>query len=178
MAEETDARLHARIIAGDQAALAQWQERHVGSVMRMLLGRGLSLHDAEEVWNDAFLSTVKAAARLLPLGESMRRYVFKAALLQAATRFREEQKRVKAEPLEDTMQPVALADPSEQLSPMAQKLRACIDAAGERVRILANLLLSGADTLQIAAVLEVKRNSVAKLKERTLLALRRCIEGA
>lgn len=175
----TDAELHLRIIAGEIGAAVTWQERHQPAVMAMLLKRGHSLDDAEELWNETFEAVLRAAPRLEPRGESLRAYAFRVAQKRSARRFARLQKELETVPLLDVDQrrdePPA---PWQPLSPRARAMRDCIERAPDRVRAVAEVLLAGGSRRELASTFKVSLDGAYKIVERAKGWLRDCVEAA
>ena len=68
--------IHERIIVGDPVALAAWQDATKPAVVAYVRKKGLSLDDADEIWNDAFYATIQRAPTLERDGSSLRRFAF------------------------------------------------------------------------------------------------------
>lgn len=157
----------------------RYQARVVASVRRM----GLPTEDAEEVWDDAFTSTImRLASRAIePLGEGLRRYLFGAARRRAATVLTERGQEPPALFLED-LSVLRVPEPAPETSgppsPQLVRLQDCLERAPSRHRIVAGLLLSSATADELAATLKIGKRSVYVIKARTLKWLKDCVEGA
>ncbi len=179
MTRVPDTDLHARILVGDEQALATFDGQLGPRVIGWLKkNRGDSYEDAEEAWSTALEYVARNIAQVEP--SKLSGYAFKAAIRQAASRRRKEARRVEADALslEDYMTDKDVeqqADAPE--SPILQRLRDCLEAASERVRLVARLMEIGASAKEIAQAFNVKEDSAYQLKSRTMKALRKCLEG-
>lgn len=168
-----DEALHERIILLDPEAIAAWQDRIAPQLLGWLRRRGVLDTEAEEIWNDVLLATVRAAPGLHPRGASLRRYAYGVARRQQADRYRR--------PRLDT---AVLADDTRAVRPPAPPdpvriaaLRGCLDRASPQHRLIVELMDAGADTAEIAQVLGIAPGSVYQVWRRAKAALRACMEG-
>ena len=169
--------LHERIIANDPSALAAWQDATKPAIVRYVVKRGLSIDDAEEIWNDAFLATVLEAPTLERDGSSLRRFVFTVARNKAIDRRR----RAPAEPplpLNDELLTVPLGrtvlQPDER---RVTALRECLGEIRERYLIVLQMKNDGYGVDEVARVLEIAADSVYKVIERAKRWMRDCVTG-
>lgn len=143
-------------------------------VLGWLRRRGVPPADAEEIWNDALLSTVRAAPGLLPRGVSLRRYCFGVARRRLADRLRRPR-------VETTTLSGDAAEQATRPAPVDQRrvdaLKECVREASPQHRLIVELKEEGASTDEIAGVLRIAVGSVYQVWRRAKLALRECIEG-
>jgi len=168
-----DEELHERIILLDSEAIAAWQDRTAPLVLGWLRRRGVASAEAEEIWNDVLLATVRAAPGLHPRGPSLRRYAFGVARRQQADRFR--RPRVETTPIADDL--AARGHRAGVDARRVHALRRCIDQASAQHRLIVELMDAGADTAEIADVLGIAPGSVYQVWRRAKAALRTCMEG-
>ena len=87
MDEPTDAELHVGILAGDQGSIRRWHDRVMPVVRRVLRRKGIPDEDAEEIFDDVFVSTIRHAVTITPLGSGLRPYIMGAAWRKIADHF-------------------------------------------------------------------------------------------
>lgn len=178
MAKVSDPALHARILAGDEQALATLDQQVGPRCTHWLMeSRGASPEDAEEAWSDALAAVWKSIKEIDPT--KLTGYAFKAAAYKAASAARKQQRRLEADAisLEDYMSEKDVAEARKAPeSPRLQRLRECLERANERVRTVARLLLAGGGVKEIARIFTVKEDSAYQIKGRALRALRDCME--
>ena len=169
-----DEALHEGIILLHEQALRDWQARHAPVVLGWLRKRGISVPDAEEIWNDVLSATVKAAPGLTPRGQSLRRYAFGVARNLAADRF-EQLRRLSAEPLDERLgepqRPPSTPDPHRLAA-----LRRCLATALDRDRLVMELTSEGASVGELAALLKIEPGSVYQVQHRARVRLQGCID--
>jgi len=178
--QRTDPELHALILVGDEGALAEWEEGVRPDVLSMLAKKGCSPEDAEEIWRDAVIATwlrVQKETPLTPPGESLRRYAFGTAVRRNADRLDRQSRSIAASSLfDETDEPID----SERTSPesaMVGKLRDCLEAADQRVRLIAGLLMEQLSRQELASALGIAETSVGKYVQRTKKKLADCLEA-
>lgn len=168
-----DAEIHERILMLDPDALAAWEAQHRPALLGWLLKGGLSMSDAEEVWNDTFAATVNAAPNLEPRGPSLRRYAFRVARNLKADRL-ESASRISTAALDDHLEaaaPKALPVDERRIA----ALRSCLDQCPERYRVVIELAESGRDVHELAELLGIAEDSVYQVRHRARLWLQRCV---
>ncbi len=177
--ELTDAELHVRIIRMDAEALRTWHDRYRTRLTLSAQRMGLSPEDAEEVWDDAFLATLKRLAHqpIEPLGGGLRRYLFGVVRRRAADRLR----RLGRDPILTSLSDLRAGSVA---SPTARhvgdeeevvRLRECIERAPERHRLVASAVLSSASAEEIGELLGIGKRSVYVIVKRTLTWLGDCV---
>jgi len=178
MANVPDSVLHARLLAGDEQALATLDEQVGSRCMGWLMkSRGASFEDAQEAWSDALTAVWKDVKKIVPA--KLSGYAFKVAANKAASIARKNGRRIETDAisLEDYMADKDIERVQQAPeSALVRRLRECIERARERVRVVTDLLLSGAGMKEIAAIFKVKEDSAYQIKARTLRALRECME--
>lgn len=176
----TDAELHALILAGDEAALAAWENRVRPDVLRMLANDGTVPEDAEEIWQEAFLATWARLLKeppLAPPGESLRAYVFRVASNICGRQRAARTRSIETVPLlDETDEPMAMAIAAAD-SARVRALRDCMEHGSERMRLVAGLLMEQISRRQLAKALGVAETSVGQIVARTKVVLAECIEG-
>jgi RNA polymerase sigma factor (sigma-70 family) len=169
-----DEALHEGIILLEHQALRDWQARHGPVVMGWLRKRGISVPDAEEIWNDVLSATVRAAPGLKPRGISLRRYAFGVARNLAADRY-EQLSRLSTEPLDERIaerqRPLSAPDPRRLAA-----LRRCLATALDRDRLVMELTSEGASVDELAALLRIEPGSVYQVQHRARIRLQGCID--
>jgi DNA-directed RNA polymerase specialized sigma24 family protein len=194
MTEPTEAQLHARILAGDQVAMAIWHNRVAPRVRGLLRAKGVPDNDSEEIFDDVFVSTVRHAARIGPQGSGLTTYILGAAWKRVAEYYEKTKRAVETVPIreeEDDVQEassptygdpvawaaIARAVPAvQQPSPVVERLRKCLDEARPGVRRLAELWMENATEDEVARALGIAATSVRKYVQRMKLALQQCME--
>lgn len=195
MTEPTDAELHVGILAGDQGAVARWHDRVAPSVRGLLRRKGIPDQDAEEIFDDVFVSTIRRAATITPLGSGLRRYIVGAAAHKIADHYEKASRRAETLPLRDedaepdeTIAPgrrdpvvaaaIARSTPvATSVSPAVRRLRDCLEKVRPGVRRLAEMWMDNATEDEIADALRIAKTSVRKYVQRMKAALQGCIEG-
>jgi RNA polymerase sigma factor (sigma-70 family) len=171
-----DEELHERIILLDPVALDAWAANVRPAILGWLVRGGLSIADAEEVWNDAFAATINAAPALEPRGISLRRYAFRVARNLRADRM-EAAARLVTTPLDEQLE-TANPNPARAL-PDGRRVAAlleCLERCPERYRLVIELAQSGSDTNALARLLGIDVGSVYQVRRRARLWLQRCVE--
>jgi RNA polymerase sigma factor (sigma-70 family) len=172
---DDDEQLHDGIVLLDRAALTAWQERYAPAIIAWLQRGGLSLADAEEVWNDVFSATVAAAPRLSPRGVSLRRYAFRVARNIRVDRLAES-RRLQTVPIDENVG-LRTADASPPNPARVEALRECLGSAPDRYRLVVELTDQGDGVAELAAQFHVQPESVHQLRRRARHWLARCLEG-
>jgi RNA polymerase sigma factor (sigma-70 family) len=190
--EPTDAELHVGILAGDEGAMRRWHDRVMPVVRRVLRRKGIPDEDAEEIFDDVFVSTIRHAVTITPLGSGLRPYILGAAWRKIADHFEAAKARVETVPLRDddaSAEAPGLRDPvaavaiarsvhvTIDVSPAARRLQECLERVKPGVRRLAELWMDESTDHEIAEALGIAKTSVRKYVQRMKAALQRCIEG-
>lgn len=176
----TDAELHTLILAGDEAALAAWEDRVRPDVLRMLANDGTAPEDAEEIWQEAFLATWARLMKEPPLnppGESLRAYVFRVASNICGRNRAARARSIETVPLIDETDEPTTAGVATMDSVRVRALRDCLEQGSERVRLVAGLLMEQISRPQFAKALGIAETSVGQIVVRTKMVLADCIEG-
>ncbi len=183
MTESSETELHALIVARDEGAFAEWERRTAPRVLRMLIARGASVEDAEEIWNETLSITWARAVAPLPLepaGEGLRRYAFGAARRVLAGRIRSGSREVQTVALDERDQlgtPDFRTAASRQPSKRVYALRRCMEMIEERWRVILEMVMIHADAAEIADAVGIAQSSVRKYVQRAKSVIRACIEG-
>ena len=172
---DDDEKLHDGIVLLDRGALTAWQERYAPAIIAWLQRGGLTLADAEEVWNDVFAAAVAAAPRLSPRGVSLRRYAFRVARNIRADRLRDS-RRLQTVPLDDSLELRSHRD-SPPDPARVEALRECLLVAPDRYRLVTELTDQGDDVAELAVVFAIQPESVHQLRRRARHWLATCVEG-
>jgi RNA polymerase sigma factor (sigma-70 family) len=189
-----DAELHVGILAGDQGAIGRWHDRIAPVVRRVLHRKGITNEEAEEIFDDVFVSTIRHAATITPLGSGLRPYIMGAVRRKIADHFEASKTRVETVPLRDdddaeaetTGRPdpvatVAIARSAvataTDASPAVRRLQDCLEKVTPGVRRLAELWMDESTDDEIAEALGIAKTSVRKYVQRMKAALQQCIEG-
>lgn len=193
MQQPTDAQLHVGILAGDETAIGAWHARIAPRIRGWLRVKGIPDQDAEEIFDDVFISTVAHAARITPIGSGLTRYIFRAASNQIAEYYEGLKTRVGTLPLQerdtdaDEAQSSSHADPVAQaavaqlapseprLSPRAQLVLECLEEVAPGVRRVAELVMERLPEEEIAARLHIAPVSVRQYLRRMRLAFMDCL---
>lgn len=193
MQQRTDADLHIGILAQDETAIETWHARIAPRVRGLLRAKGIPDQDAEEIFDDVFVSTVAHAGSIQPLGSGLTRYIFKAASNQIAEHYEGATKRVETLPLREHDADTGEAHATRSRAPVAQVaiarsmpaapklsrraalLRECLEQAAPGVRRVAELVMERLPEDEIAARLRIAPVSVRQYMRRMRLALRECL---
>jgi RNA polymerase sigma factor (sigma-70 family) len=194
VSEVPNAELDVGILAGDQRAIGRWHDR-IGPVVRRVLHRkGIRDEEAEEIFDDVFVSTIRHAVTITPLGSGLRPYIMGAVRRKIADHFEATKTRVETVPLRDDddaeaetpgqPDPVAAvaiarsaAATTTSVSAAVQRLQNCLDKVEPGVRRLAELWMDESTDDEIAEALGIAKTSVRKYVQRMKAALQQCIEG-
>jgi RNA polymerase sigma factor (sigma-70 family) len=173
---DRDAMLHAAIIACEENAVAEFEQRYRKGFITRGLCRGLTAEDAEDAWQEVFLSTIDRAATLTgPLGLSLRQYASRAMGNQIADHHRGRRSNI-------SLDEVA-ADPPSERPPVNERIRAAVKRCLERVADNHRVLLEALFVEEVppdilAETLAVPRNTIYKRKSRAFAEIRPCLEEA
>jgi RNA polymerase sigma-70 factor (ECF subfamily) len=160
MPTEPDEVLFARIVRGDVAAFDPLYERYESRLFGFLVARLGNRADAEELFHESFVRTLKSGARLDRDG-AFRTYIFRVARNLALNRKRSEKRgarameRMAGEEIVETSAHDRLAD--EQLR---RALDAAVDKLPSALSELFHLRCSGLSYEEMASVLEVPLGTV------------------
>lgn len=193
MDEPTDGELHVGILAGDQSATGRWHDRVGPIVRRQLRRKGIPDQDAEEIFDDVFVSTIRHAASITPLGSGLRPYIMGATWRKVADHYEAAKKNPDTVPLRDDDEdeahtpghkdPVAAAAIARSAtaatgtSAAVRRLQDCLEKVRPGVRRLAELWMDESTEDEIAQALRIATTSVRKYVQRMKAALQQCIEG-
>lgn len=175
----SDAQLHVLILAGDEDALAAWEERVRPDILRMLATAKTNPHDAEEIWNETFHATWRRlwqSPPLLPLGEALRAYAFRVASNIRAKRWQQNSRNPATVPLLDENDETVAKAIQTIDSQRVLALRRCLESAPERVRLVADLLMQRISRHEMAQALHIASTSVGQTIARAKARLAECIE--
>jgi RNA polymerase sigma factor (sigma-70 family) len=180
---DRDAEMHAAIIAGREEALAEFEQQYRGPFIARGTGKGMSLEEAEDAFQEVFFSTVRRAATLEgPLGLSLRKYASRAMGYRIAEHFRRPTE-ASLDEMEDTdtrQIPTAESSPASAVNNrLRDAVRRCLDALSETYRaILEAIVVGQMEPGAVAEALGLPRNTVYKAKGRALKQIRPCLEEA
>jgi DNA-directed RNA polymerase specialized sigma24 family protein len=175
----TDAELHALILAGDEAALAVWEDRVRPDVLRMLANDGTTPEDAEEIWQEALFATWARLMKdppLSPPGESLRAYSFRVASNIAGRMRGARATSLETVPLIDETDEPSATSIATVDSARVLLLRDCIQQGSERIGLVAKLLMEQISRRQLATALGIAETSVGQIVARTKKVLADCVE--
>lgn len=182
---DRDAELHAAIIAGKEDAVAEFERRYRTPFIARAVHKGLSPEDAEDAYQEVFLSTIQRAATLQgPLGLSLRKYASMAMRFQIAEHHRALPGELSLDDLGQREKEAGReARPPAVASQASDRVRAavrrCLDLLREGHRVVLELLFYDQMSPEaIAETVGVARNSVYKTKTRALQQIRPCLEEA
>jgi RNA polymerase sigma factor (sigma-70 family) len=182
---DRDAAIHARIVAGEMSAVAEWEGLYRDRLIAYAIRKGLSAEDAEEAFSDAFFATMRRASTLHgPLGLSLRKHAFgvvghKIADFhrKAADHAESLDKLIEADPAVRLLHP---APPSIQPDArIVEAVRRCLETIKASYRVLLELLYyEGLPAEAVAELLGVEVNTVYKAKGRAISRIAPCLEEA
>jgi len=180
---DRDAELHAAIVAGKEDAVAEFERRYRTPFIARAVHKGLSPEDAEDAYQEVFLSTIQRAASLEgPLGLSLRQYASMAMRFQIAEHHRALPRDLSLDDLGDREKdagreahlPAAASQTSDRVR---AAIRRCLDLLREGHRVVLELLFYDQMSPEaVADTVGVARNSVYKTKTRALQHIRPCLE--
>jgi RNA polymerase sigma factor (sigma-70 family) len=182
--DDRDAELHAGIIAGKEEAVAEFEQRYREPFIARGVRKGLSTEDAEDAYQEVFLSTIERAATLEgPLGLSLRKYASTAMRYRIAEYHRGRPSEASLDELaernKDSSVGARPAPPGNASEEIRAAVRRCLDGLRESYRVILELLFYDqvpADS--VADSLGVARNTVYQTKGRALEQIRPCLEEA
>jgi RNA polymerase sigma factor (sigma-70 family) len=176
-------RLHIGIIAGDPDSQIAFEAEVRRHAIKIALRPGLSLDDAEEIWNDAFRVGLERAPTITPLGQGLRAFVLTVAHRAAVDRVRLRKRRdeVSLEGVEPQIevasttrrQPASSVPESVRLA-----LRRCLEAASDLHQQVVTMKANSLTAREMADALGVTEANAAKIGQRARAWLARCLEGA
>ncbi len=173
--EETDERLVARIVAGDERAFAEIVRRHAGRLRALALGFSGLAAEADDIVQETFWSLWRNAARWQPDGRPLSAYLARIAVNRAIdlTRRRKVRSFFGIEDAADVADSGAAADhrmvAGSELAAVARDLRDL--PARQRVAIL--LAADGAQSnAEIAGTMGLSVGAVEQLLVRARRTLR------
>jgi RNA polymerase sigma factor (sigma-70 family) len=181
---DRDAELHARIISGEEEAVAEWEREYRDRLFRYAMRKGLPPEDAEDAFSDAFFATIKRAASLEgPLGLSLRKHAFAVV----ANKIADFHRRRTDDPvsldrlIEEGKDDPAIAAPHSTRPDerIVEAIRRCMQAIRGSYRILLELLYYEELPVDVVAErLGVEVNTVYKTKGRAITRIKPCLEEA
>lgn len=181
MDKEELVRIHVGVIARDHDSLvafeAHLRSRAIGRARRV----GLPDEDAEEVWQDVFVSVVERATNLEPLGQSLVNYtltsVHNASVDRVRARARREDVSIDVSDPDDEWR--LLGSGSSAISDeMAGALRRCLETLGLARSRVVEMVARGLSAPEIAQVVDKSPAAVAKIWQRGRDFLKQCLGGA
>jgi RNA polymerase sigma factor (sigma-70 family) len=184
---DRDAELHAAIIAGKEDALAEFERRYRLPFIARGVAKGLSVEDAEDAFQDIFLSTAQRASTLEgPLGLSLRRYANGAMGFRIAEYLDNRSRGPKVVTIDTVGDDSAQLRAPEPASAEPQSdehtraaVRRCLEGLSEGGRAILEAIYFGQLSPELAAEsLVVARNTLYKGKTRALDKIRPCLDQA
>jgi RNA polymerase sigma factor (sigma-70 family) len=184
---DRDAELHAAIIADKEDALAEFEQRYRLPFIARGVAKGMSVEDAEDAFQDVFLSTAQRASTLEgPLGLSLRRYANGSMGFRIAEYLDNRTRRPKVMSIDtvgDDNAQLAAPEPASVEPQSDEHIRAavrrCLEGLSEGGRAILEVIYFGQLSPELAAEsLGVARNTVYKAKTRALDKIRPCLEEA
>lgn len=160
MATDPDEVLFARIVRGDVAAFDPLYERYESRLFGFLVARIGNRADAEELFHEAFMRTLKSGASLDRDG-AFRTYIFRVARNLALNRKRSERRGARA--MERLSAEESMNDTAHEKMADEQLKRALHDAVERLPSTLSELFhlrCSGLSYEEMASVLEVPLGTV------------------
>jgi len=177
---DPDAELHAAIIAGEQAAVAEFDQRYREQFMSRGVRKGMPLADAEDAWQEVFIGTIQRARSLTgPLGQSLRQYASKAMGNRIADYHRSRERELRVDLSVDELAPTDAPAHSHADERVRAEVRRCLERVGDTHRVILEALFTEQLTPEaLADTLGVPRNTVYQKKIRALARIRPCLEEA
>ena len=181
-APDQDAELHAALIAGEEDAVAEFEQRYRRQFIAHGKAKGMSLEDSEDAWQDVFFASAREAHRLTPLGEGLRKYAWGMMRNLVADHY---EKQSSAHESLDEEQVSREAIRHQRVAPtmvdnsIRQAVRRCLEGLSAAPRALLEALFTeGLPPDVLAERLGIPRNTVYKRKTRALTQIRPCLEEA
>ncbi len=176
-----DAAAMARILAGDDAALAELYDRHAPFVLGVALKIVRDQNEAEDVVHDAFIAIVERADQFRPERGSLIAWLVTAARNLALDRARRRSRRaqitdeeLRHEPADPVLDPEALSWLEHRRAAVVAALD-CVSTAQRRTLEIA--FFEGLSYPEIAEREGVPLGTVKSRAARALAALRAALEG-
>lgn len=175
-------RLHIGILAGDVDAQVAFEATVRPYALGIVVRRGLSLDDAEEIWNDAFRVGLERAPTITPPGRRLRAFVLTVTHAAAVDRVRLRKRRneVDLEGVESEIEVRSTTRPemtSSLSQPVVEALRRCLEAASDLHRNVITMKANSLTAREIGDVLSVTEANAAKIGQRARDWFARCLEG-
>ncbi|MHB8689080.1 MAG: RNA polymerase sigma factor [Candidatus Dormibacteraceae bacterium] len=180
---DRDAEMHAAIIAGEDEALAEFEQRYRRPFIARGTGKGLSPEEAEDAFQEVFFSTVQRAGTLEgPLGLSLRKYASRAMGYRIAEHFRRPAEESLDEIDDTDTRPIPMAGSSSESAVnnrLRDAVRRCLDDLSETYRAILEAIVVGQMAPNtVAETLGLPRNTIYQAKGRALKRIRPCLEEA
>lgn len=174
-------RIHVGIIAGDIAAQQEFESAVRPYALGIAIRTGVSIDDAEEIWNDAFRIGLERASTIMPPGRRLRAFVLSITRTAAVDRIRLRVRRNEVALEDDDGESGSAAAPGPLPSSLSQNVLAslthCIEAASDLHREVMTMAANRLTAAEIAGVLHVTEANAAKIRERARNWFRKCLEG-
>lgn len=174
-------RIHIGVIARDHESLVAFEAHLRSRAIRGARRVGLAEEDAEEIWQDVFLSVIERAANLKPLGQSLVNYTLASVHNATVDRVRARARR------EDVS--IEVSDPdadwcllgsgaSEVSDEVAEALHRCLEALGLARSRVVEMIARGLTAGEVGRLIDKSPSAVAKIWQRGRDFLKQCLGGA
>lgn len=175
-------RLHVGIIAGELPAQVTFEREVRPYALGIATRRGLSLDDAEEIWNDAFRVGLERAPTITPHGSRLRAFVL--SVVHSASvdlvRLRKRRNEVEFEGAQteiDAISAMRRESESSLSQAILDALNRCLDTASAIHRDVITMASNSLTAREIASALAVTEANAAKIRQRARAWFARCLEG-
>ena len=175
-------RLHVAIIAGDPVAQVEFEAAVRPYAFSIVRRRGLSIDDAQDLWNEAFQFGLEQAPTVTPVGRPLRAFILHVVHTKAVdlVRLRSRRGDVGLEAAEPALE-LAAARTRPLVTTIsdvvATALNRCLEAASQIHRDVMTMMANGLPASEIAALLGLSEANAAKLRQRSRAWFKACLEG-
>jgi RNA polymerase sigma factor (sigma-70 family) len=175
-------RLHVGIIAGELPAQVMFEREVRPYALGIATRRGLTLDDAEEIWNDAFRVGLERAATIVPHGSRLRAFVLSVVHSRSVdfVRLRVRRGEVDFDGAQTEIDATSATrrPPATSLSQaVLDSLRRCLETASALHRDVITIASNSLTAREIASALAVSEANAAKIRQRARAWFARCLEG-
>lgn len=174
--------MHVGIIAGDIAAQQAFEAAVRPYALGIATRPGLSIDDAEEIWNDAFRVGLERAPTIVPLGRPLRAYVLSVAHAAAVDRVRARARRNASglEGAETDIDELSISSGAMTTSltdAVIGAITTCLESASPLHREVMTMTANGLTAREIARITDITEANAAKIRQRAREWFKNCLGG-
>jgi len=169
---ESDELLYARVRAGDMRAFDQLYGRYVSRLFGFLVGQLRSRADAEDVFQEAFLQTLRSREISFENGGSFKTWLYRVARNTALNRLRSEQRKDRAHARAESLEPPASPEDGLAQIELVRVLDTAVAKLPPGLSEIYHLRSSGLSYDEMAEILEIPMGTLKSRMSRMVSTLR------